>query len=477
MTALLLCEATVLAFEPTDYFKVLKRTDASFLFDNVMNCHRLTEPDSIGVSSWYKPPRNCKTFVRQPYEKTAVLTLSLDGKPVAFSPVEEESFWDCDHIIAKFTAEGITVREKIAILDDRVGLLIHASGLKGKKGYWTITLKSMCQGVGRIEDSTIRFDMDRDCLKGYTQYFAMNSPEITQAVFQDVKVPPMRAAYASKEMIDTETHAVFEIPLDGVDDTFDCFLVTSVTNAPGSSETSRLAALTAAPDAFFTASHQVWADYFQNAVPYFASSDLQLAQFYAWSYYAFKADCFLKPDGSPDYICPSKEGDWLWLGWDEDTAHIITGARWLEGKPMLSMVDHMVFHFLRPVSPLNFGLTTMAGWEFFLRNGDLNYLSRLYDEVLKNCKKYDKFVKDGMIIQTDSLLVGWDYSVRYAWGGFNKDLKKFERPIQPVDLNSYRVRELEILAQAAEILGKNEEATRHRSEAKALAQRINEIMW
>ena len=54
-TALMMCAATVLAIEPTDYFKVLKRTDASFLFDNMMNCHRLNEPGAIGVSSWYKP--------------------------------------------------------------------------------------------------------------------------------------------------------------------------------------------------------------------------------------------------------------------------------------------------------------------------------------------------------------------------------------------------------------------------------------
>ena len=228
---------------------------------------------------------------------------------------------------------------------------------------------------------------------------------------------------------------------------------------------------------FFAARHQEWVEFFQNAVPYFACGDLQLVRFYAWSFYAFKADCFRKPDGSPHYICPSKEGDWLPFGWDEDTAHIITGARWLDGPAMLSMVEQMVFHFLQPSSPLNFGLTTMAGWEYFLRTGDHDYLRRLYDAVLRNSGKYQNFMKDGMIFQTDSFLVGWDNSIRYAWGGFNKNLNKFERPILPVDLNSYRVRELEILAQAAELLGKEDEAARHRADARVLADLVNKLMW
>ena len=465
------------AAEPTDYFKVLKRTDIRSLYDNIMNCHRLRDPGGIGFCSWYKLPSIRKTFIRQTWENTAVLTLALDGKPVAFSPIEEESFWECDRMTATFTAEGITVREEVAILEDRVGLRIHATGLKGKKGIWTLTLKSMCQGSGRIEDGVIRFDMDRDCLKGFTHYFALNRPEISKAIFQEVKVKPIRSSYDSKEMIDTESRAIVDIPLDGSDDAFDCFLVSAVTNTPGAAEVAKLVALTTEPEHFFAARHQEWADYFKSAVPYFASSDLQLTQFYAWSYYTFKSDCFLKPDGSPDYICPSKENDWLPFGWDEDSAHIVTGARWLEGAAMLSMVERMVFHFLQPSSPLNFGLTTMSGWELYLRTGDRDFLKRLYDAVIRNSGKYEKYIKDGMIVQTDSFLVGWDNSIRYAWGGFNKNLNKFERPILPVDLNSYRVRELEILAQTAELLGKQDEAVRHRTEAQALAERVNKLMW
>ena len=477
LTLLFVLAFGVYAAEPTDYFKVLKRTDTWSLYDNVMNCHRLRDIGGIGFCSWYKLPRIRKTFIRQTWEKSAVLTLVLDGQPVAFSAIEEASYWECDRMTVTFSGEGVTVREEIAILDDRVGLRIHATGLKGKRGIWMLTLKSMCQGIGRIEDGIIRFDMDRDCLKGYTHYFALNRPEIGNAVFQDVKVKPIRSFYGSQEMIDTESRAVVEIPLDGTDDAFDCFLVTSVTDAPGPAETAKLAALTAKPEHFFAARHKEWADFFQNAVPYFASSDLSLVQFYAWSYYAFKADCFRTLDGLPDYICPSKEGDWLPFGWDEDSAHIVTGARWLEGTAMQAMVERMVFHFLQPSSPLNFGLTTMSGWEVFLRTGDLDFLRRLYDAVLCNSGKYEKFMKDGMIVQTDSFLVGWDNSSRYAWGGFNKNLNKFERPILPVDLNSYRVRELEILAQAAELLGKGEEAARHRAEGHALAERVNKLMW
>ena len=465
------------AAEPTDYFKVLKRTDTWSLYDNIMNCHRLRDPGGIGFCSWYKLPSIRKTFIRQTWEKTAVLTLALDGKPVTFSPVNTESFWDCDRMTVTFSAEGVTVREEIAILDDRVGLRIHVTGLKGKKGCWTLTLKSMCQGPGRVENGVIRFDMDRDCLRGYTHYVALNRPEINKARFQEVKVKPIRSSYGSQEMIDTESHAVIEIPLDGADDAFDYFLVTSVTASPGPVETAKLAALTATPERFFAQRRQEWADYFQKAVPAFASSDLWLTQFYAWSYYTFKADCYLKPDGTPDYICPSKEGDWLPFNWDEDSAHIVTGARWLEGPAALAMVERMVFHFLRPNSPLNFGLTTISGWEYFLRTGDLDFLQRLYDAVIGNSGKYAKYMKDGMILQTDSFLVGWDNSIRYAWGGFNKNLNKFERPILPVDLNSYRVRELEILAQAADLLGRQEEATRHCAEARALAERINTLMW
>ena len=117
------------AAEPTDYFKVLKRTDIRSLYDNIMNCHRLRVPGGIGFCSWYKLPSIRKTFIRQTWENTAVLTLALDGKPVAFSPFEEESFWECDRMTATFAADGITVREEIALLEDRVGLRIHATGL------------------------------------------------------------------------------------------------------------------------------------------------------------------------------------------------------------------------------------------------------------------------------------------------------------------------------------------------------------
>ena len=82
------------AAEPTDYFKVLKRTDVNSLYDNVMNCHRLRDPGGIGFCSWYKLPKIRKTFIRQTWEKSAVLTLVLDGQPVTFSRIEEGCFWE-----------------------------------------------------------------------------------------------------------------------------------------------------------------------------------------------------------------------------------------------------------------------------------------------------------------------------------------------------------------------------------------------
>ena len=82
-----------------------------------------------------------------------------------------------------------------------------------------------------------------------------------------------------------------------------------------------------------------------------------------------------------------------------------------------------------------------------------------------------------MVIQTSAFIIGWDYSDRFRWGGFNKTMRNFERPMIPVDLNAFLVREYQLLARMAQMFGEPEKAKDYRAKAGKLAKKINEVFW
>lgn len=458
-----------------DWFNILKRQDMHDLYDQYMNVRR-QQNEVIGFNAWYKPVKMRASFSRQAVEKSAVLTLVLDGKTVDFKAVKSGNYWQPHCMYGEVSGGGVTVKQQVALLDDRVGWLVKAQGLKGKKGQWLLNLKGMNQGQGRADGNTVVFKFDReDWLKGYTQIYAMTLPA-AEAEFKDIKVKPYRMGYGKKVMIDTESRAFITVPVDGAKDTFEFFLVTSVTK-DDPAEAGKLAKIIAAPEKFFAQRRAEWAEFFRKDMPVLETDSKRLLQFYAWSYYAMKADTYYDAKGKPYYIAPSKEGDWLPFAWDEDSAHIVTGARWLNSADQLEMAERMIFHFMRPRSPLSFGLLTIAGWEMYLRTGDKNFLQKFYNAVKNNRKNYKRYMKGPLVIQDNSFLIGWDKSLRYAWGGFNKNMRKFERPVLPVDLNSYLVREYEILALAADILGHKSESGQWRKLAAEVAGEINRLMW
>lgn len=456
-----------------DVCALLKRGDINFSVDHNMTCQLLTGNEP-GFGAWYKPANLRRSFTRQAIEKSAVLELQLDGKKVDFTLVPGSRYWQPDKTGNEFKWHNVVLRQDVTLHNDLVACKMRLTGLSGKKGQLLLTLKSMGQGTGQVEDGLIRFDIKADVHKGYTQWFGTNIPN-AKVTFADHKVKPYPDGYASKTKIDTESRATVSVPLTGQDNTMDITIVTGVSKAPQTTR-DEVAAAVKAPDALFAASSREWKDFFTNDVPNLESSDKRLMQFYYWCYYVFKANTFMNPDGSKYYICPSKYNDWLPFWWDEDTAHIVTGARWFNSPEQLKMLENMILHFCNK-GQINFGLTTMAGWELYMRTGDVDFLRKMYPAIKRNQQRYlDKMAGD-MVVQHDSYLVGWDDSIRYAWGGFNKNLHKFERPILPVDLNSYLVREYQILANMAEILGDNANVPVFRKKAEKLTEEINRLMW
>lgn len=456
-----------------DVCTLLKRGDFNFSVDKNLNC-RLLDAQGPGFGAWYKTPKLRKSFTRQVIEKSAVLTLQLDGKKIDLSLVPNSRYWEPDKTGEEFKWNNLRLKQEMTLHNDLVVCRMFLTGLKDRKGTLALTLKSMGQAVGKTDNGLIRFDIKTDVHKGYTQWFGINIPN-TKITFGDYKVKPYAAGYASKTLIHTETRATVTTPLTGKNNTLDITIVTSISKSPQTTRDAVAAAIKD-PKAVFSASSKEWNDFFTQDVPLLESSDRRLMQFYYWNFYVFKANTILKSDGSMHYICPSKYNTWLPYWWDEDTAHIVTGARWYNSPEQLKMLKEMILHFSNK-GQINFGLTTMAGWELYLRTGDMDFLRKLYSAVKKNQQRYKEKMDGNMVVQKDSYLVGWDNSIRYAWGGFNKNLKKFKRPILPVDLNSYLVREYQLLAQMATLLDKTEESQSWQKKADKLAGDINRLMW
>ena len=473
-----LCGA-ILPAGQTDFIKVLHRSDIDDLYDINMNCRWLKD-DQIGFSNWYKPANFGNSFTRQYIEKSVTVSLELNGKPIKFGRLYNESFWQPDkmrRVHIGLAGAGTKIRQELAIFNDQVGYLLKLSGLKGKSGTLTVTLKSMGQGKGRVKNNLVAFDIDRDYHKGFTHCFAVSLPQTAAAEITDVQVTPYPAGYSAKEKINTESRAVITVPVDGKTEEIDFFLISALVKKGNNIPESELQERVKNPESFFASRLKEWQDYFKNDVPELESSDLRLLQFYAWNYYIFKANTYLDSDHLPYYICPSKEWSWLPLNWDEDSAHIISGARWLNSPAQLKMMENMFFHFMQNSSPLSFGLMTMAGWEYYLRTGDKEFLQKAYDAVKSIRKRYAKNMHGDLVMQRNSFLIGWDDSLRYAWGGYNKNLHNFERPVMSVDLNSYLVRECQIMAEAAAILGKPEDAALWKEQAAKTSGAIQKLMW
>lgn len=477
--AVIVFHSIILSAAQTDFIKVLHRSDIDDLYDINMNCRWLRD-NQIGFSNWYKTADRGRSFTRQYVEKSVTVTLLLNDKPVKFGRLYNESFWQPDkmrRVHIGLAGAGVKIRQELAIFNDQTGYLVKLSGLKGKTGTLTVTLKSMGQGKGSVKNNLVTFDIDRDYHKGFTHCFAVSLPQTSTAEIADVSVTPYPAGYSVKDKIDTESRAVITVPVDGQQEEIEFFLISALVKTGNTIPVDELQKKVKNPEAFFSSRLKEWQDYFNTAVPELESSDIRLLQFYAWNYYIFKANTYLDHDNSPYYICPSKEWSWLPLNWDEDSAHIISGARWLNSPAQLKMMENMFFHFMQNSSPLSYGLMTMAGWEYYLRTGDKEFLQKAYDAIKNIRKRYTKNMRGDLIIQRNSFLIGWDDSLRYAWGGYNKNLRNFERQIMPVDLNSYLVRECQIMAEAAIILGKPEEAAFWKAQADKTSKEIQRLMW
>ncbi len=247
------------------------------------------------------------------------------------------------------------------------------------------------------------------------------------------------------------------------------------------------------PDGAFQQARQRWTDFFSKQVPAFDCSDASLVELYYWIAYVLEADAYRNVDDPSwpyAYVVPSK---WEWRGiWHEDLSHCLTGLRWFNDAALARDCLRTV-HFRgrrnKPFDPKEasrdervhaYGLTTMAAWALFLRTGDIEFLRTLFPTMCE-MNRFEKDVRDddddGLTSMAHSFLLGWDSSLRFDYEGNLKDGRWFRRALEPVDANAYFLRESQILARMAEILGEEKIANEMSERAGKTKAALAEKMW
>ena len=247
------------------------------------------------------------------------------------------------------------------------------------------------------------------------------------------------------------------------------------------------------PDGAFGRAKERWADFFSLQIPTFDCSDESLTELYYWLAYVLEVDAYRnidEPTWPYDHVAPSK---WEWRGiWPEDLSHALTGIRWFN-DPALAEDCLRTVHFRgRENQPSNpdeahrdhkyhaYGLTTIATWALFLRTGDVEFLRELFP-VLCKMNRFEHNVrdddKDGLTSMSHSFLLGWESSLRFAYEDNLKDGRWFRRELEPVDANTYFLRQSQILARMAQILGQEQIAKEMSQRAATTKAALNEKMW
>jgi len=511
----LLAVSFLASAEEMDIARLLRRKDVTISVDNKMFYHLCLQkplrdlypgrgdyetpiPGLLGV--WYKPPELCSSLGRDREERTAVISV-LDGeRPLVFKRNEEKSYFQVDVCHQEFAAEDILILEDLALYNDLAIGRFEIRNPNRKKVTLRLDLRSMGIGEAAVlsgsdakaekrPDGSVSFGkltspqiievkINEDYHKDYTEFFGLDLPSATASA-GIIAIPPTPLKYGSK----IKRTKAYSIRLDSEALSGREKLVFSVVvgmEGKASEKGVRQAVETALKDTAgcLETVRGTWKKFFAEEVPGFLCSDDLMRRLYYWIYYVFKADEYHLNKGKfPDYICPSKYGDWLALVFDEDTAHIITGARWYNSREKMVMLEQMLLRFITKHSPYNFGLTTMAAWQLYCRNHDLDFLREVYRRTEEMQKRYTKTMTRDMVIQTSAFIIGWDYSDRFRWGGFNKTMRNFERPMIPVDLNAFLVREYQLLATMAKMFGEPEKAKDYEAKADHLAKKINEVLW
>lgn len=404
-------------------------------------------------------------------DKTAVLQILKDGKVVELKPDLKRYQWYPDHAHQEFAGEVVRISQDTSIFEDVVLCRMTVEGLSPGNEI-IVSGKSISPGDAHTHGQLLEVLLSNP-LKGLTQWFGttLEHAEITTSAAQNTN------GWA-------ETLFRMRASVPAGQSTLAFALATTV-DADGTKAKVKLQAQLGNPGDYARRAREKWENYFKNEVPFFTCDDAKLMDFYYWVFCTMRINKYnvLEGDARPSYVCPSKTTDWCALAWDEDSSHIVIGMRWFNDPADLQMAEQMILWFSRPNAPFNYGLLTIAAWEVFKRTGNNEFLR----EYLTKEMERDKAVCDpknghicphtGLIRQSDSFLVGWDNSVRYGYGGRNKNLHKLETPIETVDLNTYWVRQAQLMAEMANVLGNTPLAEQMKAKADARAKKVQEMMW
>ena len=259
------------------------------------------------------------------------------------------------------------------------------------------------------------------------------------------------------------------------------------------------------PDGAFKQARQRWADFFATQVPAFDCSDASLVELYYWIAYVLEADAYRNmdhPSWPYAYVVPSK---WEWRGiWPEDLSHALTGLRWFNDPSLAEDCLRTVFHLYVPDrnKPLEtrrfkdfnpqkakreekfhaYGFTTLAAWALFLRTGDDEFLREIFPSMC-TMNRFENDIRDddndGLTSMSHSFQLGGDSSPRFDFGDnyANADRRWFKREIEPIDANTYYLRQSQILARVAGILGEEDIAREMSARAGRTKAALAEKMW
>jgi glycogen debranching enzyme len=164
----------------------------------------------------------------------------------------------------------------------------------------------------------------------------------------------------------------------------------------------------------------------------------------------------------------------VWKPWDADTAQDVDRAVLDHAK------DGRLQHFTSQYSKSDYTqppVMAWSVWEDYLWSGDKDFLARSYP-VLKDYNRWlyeNRRLAGGLFFWAHSYESGIDNSPRFgsADESFMTDMKS----LAAVDLNSYMVRQNETLAAMAQELGETEDARHFTSQARELAELINQNLW
>jgi len=397
-------------------------------------------------------------------EHTAEIKVVKNGKSINLQPEMDRYRWYPDHVHLEFSGDGLRLEQEISLFDD---VLLCTVTLNGTTTGSEIIIegKSLAPGKMTARDGVVEFRLNDDkYFKGLTECLGISLKNAVIAAPRDT----------------ADAGRTFQITAPIVSNGRLQFTIAVAVAAIPDTAIGKVKERLKNPEKYASAAADSWEEYLTRSIPPFACDNEVLRKLYYNFFSCVRINTYRNTHVG-NYVCPSKITSWRALAWDEDTAHIITALRWINDPAYLRTAENMTNFFSYYYSEFNYGYLTIAVWELFKRTGNLAFLEKYLNFELErnatiNTSTGKHISANDLVILKNTYIVGWDNSIRFA-GGRNKSLYNLEYPVEALDLNSFRVRQSQLLAEAARILGRETIALEMDRQALHLAEQVQRVMW